>query len=72
MAQAIEMPSYVEVPLPISSNKTKLLSEILLRIEAVSFISTIKVDSPIEILSLAPTLVNILSTTPILAFCAGT
>jgi hypothetical protein len=40
--------------------------------EAVSFISTIKVDSPIEILSLAPTLVKILSTTPILTLSAGT
>jgi hypothetical protein len=42
----------------------------LLSIEAVSFISTIKVDSPIEILSLAPTL-SILSTVPILASAAG-
>ena len=39
---------------------------------AVSFISTIKVDSPREILSEAPTLVNILSTSPIFADAAGT
>ena len=39
---------------------------------AVSFISTIKVDSPIEILSEAPTRVKILSTKPISALSAGT
>ena len=39
---------------------------------AVSFISTMKVDSPDEILSLAPTRVNILSIIPILAAAAGT
>ena len=44
----------------------------LFKIEAVSFISTIKVDAPIEILSLAPTLVKILSTNPNVAFVAGT
>ena len=37
-----------------------------------SVISTIKVDSPSEMLSLAPTRVNILSTKPTLAVCAGT
>ena len=58
MAQAIEIPSYVLVPRPISSKSIKHLSERLFRILAVSFISTIKVDSPIEILSLAPTLVK--------------
>ena len=40
--------------------------------DAASFISTIKVDSPSEMLSLAPTRVNILSTTPIDALSAGT
>ena len=44
----------------------------LCKILAVSAISTIKVDSPIEILSEAPTLVNILSTIPILTLSAGT
>ena len=39
---------------------------------AVSFISTIKVDSPEDILSLAPTRVKILSITPISAASAGT
>ena len=39
---------------------------------AVSFISTIKVDAPIEILSEAPTLVKILSKTPRVAVVAGT
>ncbi len=37
-----------------------------------SFISTMKVDSPEEILSLAPTRVKILSTKPIEAASAGT
>lgn len=68
----MEIPSKVEVPLPISSNNIKLRLEILFMMEAVSFISTINVDSPLEILSLAPTLVNILSTIPILASLAGT
>lgn len=44
----------------------------LFRISAASFISTIKVDSPTEILSLAPTRVKILSTRPIWALSAGT
>ena len=70
--QAIEIPSYVLVPLPISSNKIKLRSEILFKILAVSFISTINVDSPEEILSDAPTRVNILSTNPIVTDSAGT
>ncbi len=39
---------------------------------AVSFISTMKVDSPRLMLSDAPTLVNILSTIPIVASFAGT
>ena len=44
----------------------------LFTIDAASNISTINVDSPCEILSLAPTLVNILSKNPILSFFAGT
>ena len=44
----------------------------LFRMLAVSFISTIKVDSPVEMLSEAPTRVNILSTMPMSAFRAGT
>ena len=48
-------------------SETKLLSERLFKILAVSVISTIKVDSPFERLSLAPTRVNTLSTIPILA-----
>ena len=39
---------------------------------AVSFISTMKVDSPDEMLSDAPTRVKILSTMPICAELAGT
>ncbi len=39
---------------------------------AASFISTINVLSPEDILSEAPTLVNILSTIPISALLAGT
>ncbi|OPZ57356.1 MAG: hypothetical protein BWY89_00716 [Bacteroidetes bacterium ADurb.BinA012] len=60
------------VPRPISSSSTRLLSDRLLRMLAASFISTIKVDSPRERLSDAPTLVNILSMMPILASFAGT
>ena len=47
-------------------------SLMLLSMAAASFISTINVDSPDEMLSLAPTRVNILSTTPIFAPLAGT
>ena len=47
-------------------------SPLLLLLVAASVISTIKVDSPNEILSEAPTRVNILSTKPILALSAGT
>ena len=39
---------------------------------AASFISTMKVDSPAEMLSDAPTRVKILSTQPIRALSAGT
>ena len=68
----MEIPSYVLVPLPISSNNIKLLSLMLFTIDADSNISIIKVDSPCDILSLAPTLVKILSIYPIFNFDAGT
>lgn len=60
----MDIPSYVEVPRPNSSKRTRLRSEMLFRMFAASFISTMKVDSPREILSEAPTRVNILSTYP--------
>ena len=62
----------MEVPLPISSNKIKLRSLKLFKILAVSFISTMNVDSPALMLSFAPTRVNTLSTIPILTRFAGT
>ena len=71
-AQAIESPSYVDVPLPISSNITKLFSVASFKIEATSIISTINVLCPMLKSSDAPTLVKILSTTPIFAYDAGT
>ena len=71
-AQAIESPSNVDVPLPISSKITKLFDVASFRIVATSIISTINVLCPILKSSDAPTLVNILSTTPISASCAGT
>ena len=71
-AQAIESPSYVDVPLPISSNITKLFDVASFRIVATSIISTINVLCPILRSSDAPTLVKILSTTPICASVAGT
>ena len=49
-----------------------LRSDMLLRMLADSSISTMKVDSPCEMLSEAPTRVKILSTTPIWADLAGT
>ncbi len=60
------------VPRPISSISTRLRSERLLRMLAVSVISTINVDSPLERLSEAPTRVKILSMMPMLADSAGT
>ena len=60
------------VPLPISS---KIISErfvALFKIFAVSFISTMKVELPFASSSLAPTLLKILSTIPILQVFAGT
>ena len=72
IAQAIDMPSYVLVPRPISSRRTSERSDRLWRIVAVSSISTMNVDSPLEILSDAPTRVKILSIMPISADSAGT
>ena len=72
MAQAMLTPSYVLVPRPISSNSTRLRGVRLLRMAAVSFISTMKVDSPLLMLSDAPTRVNIRSRMPKSACLAGT
>ena len=72
MLHAIEIPSYVDVPLPISSSKIKLLAVRLFMMLAVSFISTINVLSPPVILSDAPTLVKILSVNGIFAEETGT
>ena len=72
MAQAMEMPSYVEVPRPSSSNSISDRRLILLSMDAASFISTMNVDSPSEMLSEAPTRVNTLSTMPICAESAAT
>ena len=72
MAHAMEIPSYVLVPRPISSKRTSDLSVTLLRMAADSSISTINVDSPRAMLSEAPTLVNNLSTMPMDASFAGT
>jgi hypothetical protein len=72
IAQAKLIPSYVEVPLPISSIITKLFLVELLSILAISCISTIKVDCPKYKLSEAQTRENILSVSEIIAFEAGT
>ena len=72
MDHAIEMPSYVLVPRPSSSKSTSERGDMLFMMFADSLISTINVLSPIEILSLAPTRVKILSTTPMCALSAGT
>ena len=68
----MDMPSYVEVPRPISSRSTREREERLCSIMDVSSISTMKVDSPREMLSEAPTLVKSLSQYPIRASDAGT
>ena len=72
MAHAMLMPSYVLVPRPISSRRTRERSDRLCRMDAVSFISTMKVDSPALRLSEAPTRVKTLSTSPIRTERAGT
>ena len=66
-AFAIECPSAVLVPLPISSRITRLRAVTLLRIFASSSISTKKVLCPLARSSKAPTRVNIRSRTPTLA-----
>ena len=65
-------PSYVLVPRPISSSNTKDRGVSPLRMAAVSFISTMKVDSPLLMLSVAPTRVKMRSNSPSLASLAGT
>ena len=72
MAQAMERPSKVLVPRPISSRSTRLRGVALRRMLAVSIISTMKVEMPRERRSLAPTRVKMRSTTPMWADSAGT
>ena len=71
-AFAIAIPSYVEVPLPISSSTINEEAVACFKIFAVSLISTMKVDCPEARSSEAPILVNILSTIPTVADLAGT
>ena len=71
-AQAIDRPSKVAVPRPISSRMTSARSPAWLRIAAVSTISTMKVERPRARSSDAPTRLNSRSTTPICARAAGT
>ena len=71
-AQAIESPSKVDVPRPISSRIRRLLGVAFLKILATSVISTMKVDWPEARSSEAPTRVKIRSTRPIFALFAGT
>ena len=70
--QAIDKPSDVEVPLPISSKITKDFSVAWFRIVAVSNISIINVEWPCDKSSEAPILEKTLSTIPIFASFAGT
>ena len=65
-------PSYVAVPLPISSNSSSDFPVAFCRISATSVISTMNVLLPVDKSSLAPTRVKILSTGQISAFAAGT
>ena len=71
-AQAIDRPSKVAVPRPISSRMTRRAAPAWLRIAAVSTISTMKVERPRARSSAAPTRLNRRSTTPICAAAAGT
>ena len=71
-AQAMERPSKVLVPRPISSRIRRLREVALRRMLATSVISTIKVLCPLARSSDAPTRVKIRSTTPIFALSAGT
>ena len=70
--QAIESPSKVEVPLPISSNSTNEREVALRKICATSIISIMNVERPLRKSSLAPTLVKTRSTNPSFAFLHGT
>ena len=70
--QAMESPSKVAVPRPISSRITSEFSVALLMMSEVSFISTMKVDWPEVRSSEAPTRQKIRSTRPMRAFSAGT
>ena len=72
MAHAMEIPSKVDVPRPISSRITRLSSVAPRRIFETSVISTIKVLCPVPRSSEAPTRVKIRSQIPILAESAGT
>ena len=71
-AQAMETPSKVEVPRPISSRMTRLRSVALFMMLAVSFISTMRVERPVARSSEAPTRVKMRSTMPMRAASAGT
>ena len=62
----------IEMSLAAKPKETDELTPAQIYNTAASFISTIKVDSPNEMLSLAPTRVKILSTKPIRALSAGT
>ena len=66
------IPSYVLVPLPISSRMTSERGVAWFRMAAVSTISTMKVDWPVVRSSCSPARVKIRSTTPMLADSAGT
>ena len=71
-AQAIDNPSNVLVPRPISSRIISDFDVAFFKMWLTSVISSINVLCPDEISSDAPTLVKILSTIPILADFAGT
>jgi hypothetical protein len=72
LAQAIDSPSKVAVPRPISSRMTSARGPAWLRMAAVSTISTMKVERPRARSSAAPTRLNSRSTMPIWADSAGT
>ena len=72
MLQASDRPSYVLVPRPISSRITRLRGVAVLRMRAVSVISTMNVLWPRDSSSLAPTRAKMRSATPIVARRAGT
>ena len=71
-AHAMESPSNVLVPLPISSKIRRLFDVAFRKIFATSVISTMKVLCPDARSSDAPTLVKILSDKPMSALLAGT